>query len=77
MSSNTNVLHQIKRIFERIHAKEDGCNTELKLLRDYCEGIVCGFMNNVDKKSVRVCEFSKMQFPKVQLERCAQHIPVR
>ena len=76
------VLARLERIFERADAQED-ISTDVKLLKLHCVDVVKRetrgklIEKNVEN-TVRVCEFSRMQFPKLHLERCGnQYIPVR
>ena len=76
------VLARLERIFECVDAQED-ISTDVNLLKLHCVDIVksetCGkhLEKNVEN-AVRVCEFSRLQFPKHYLERCGnQYIPVR
>ena len=76
------VLARLERIFERVDAQE-GISTDVMLPKLHCADIVkretCGkhLEKNVEN-TARICEFSRMQFPKLHLERCGnQYIPVR
>ena len=71
------VLRQLVEIFQRANASED-ISGEILLLRQHCASVVDeGRLHKSAKISVRTCEFSKLQFPKSQVERSAHNVPVR
>ena len=72
------VLKQLVEIFEFRHAKtSENISEEMLLLRQQCQKFIADekmrlVKSGIENIVVRKCEFSKLQFPKSQLERSAQ-----
>lgn len=83
--AKVDVLGQLTQLFGRLNSPED-ISEELVLLRQQCESVlaeerqraVLFISDECDgQNTVRTCEFSKLQFPKSQLDRSLLCLPVR
>ena len=50
---------------------------KLASLRNTCEQIIVKEATKKADRNVFVCEFSQLQFPRSERQRCANHFPVR
>ena len=73
-----NVLKILGHIFDQLKFK-DNISSELSDLKQLCEKLLVEKRqrSKLGCQNIRVCAFSKLQFPKSQLHRCAHHVPVR
>jgi hypothetical protein len=76
------VLKKLVEIFQKLNQGED-ISGELSLLRQQCDKykfITEGKLRRIKSTGdivLRVCEFSKLQFPKSQIERSGPNIRVK
>ena len=75
-----NVLRKLVEIFQR-ESLSKSISGELSLLRQECDGFITKErlrrIKSTDDILLRTCKFSKLQFPKRQIERSEPNVPVR
>jgi hypothetical protein len=74
------VLRKLVQMFQQPNLSEH-LSGELSLLRQQCDGFVAEERLRRIKSTgdivLRTCKFSKLQFPKSQIERSGPNVPVR
>ena len=74
------VLKKLVEIFQKLNQGED-ISGKLSLLRQQCDKFITeGKLRRIKSTGdivLRVCEFSKLQFPKSQIERSGPNIRVK
>ena len=74
--ASTDVLDQLLCILnERISFAEK--SSKLHSLKNTCEETILKEATKKDDRKVFVCEFSQLQFPRSEQQRCANHFAVR
>ena len=74
--ASTDVLDQLLCILnEKLSFTEK--SGKLAFLRNTCEQIIVREATKRADRKVFACQFSQLQFPRSERQRCANHLPVR